>query len=108
MTTPEPQDNTENVDSTLPKDTAKAERTARTRTQATYIGWVVGILVMILLLIFILQNLDSQEISFLNLTANVPVGVSLLIAAIAGALITAALSGARMLQIKRSQKKASD
>ncbi|WP_132993638.1 lipopolysaccharide assembly LapA domain-containing protein [Gordonia zhaorongruii] len=104
MTTHEPHDRTENPD--LPTtDRTAADAIAHTRTRATYVGWIVGILVTILLLIFILQNTESQEIHFLNLTANVPVGVSLLIAAIAGALITALLSGARLFQMKRALKK---
>ena len=85
---------------------APHEGVAHTRTRATYIGWIIGILVTILLLIFILQNLNKQEIHFFNLTADVPVGISLLIAAIAGALITALLSGARIVQVNRALKKA--
>ncbi len=80
---------------------------AHTRTRATYVGWIIGVLVTVLLLIFILQNTGKQEIAFFNLTAEVPVGVSLLAAAIAGALITALLSGARLFQLKRALKRSS-
>ncbi|QTI66819.1 LapA family protein [Gordonia sp. L191] len=77
-----------------------------TRTRATFIGWVVGAIITILLLIFILANLGSQQINFLFAKVDLPVGVSLLIAAIAGALITAMIGGARTFQLNRALKKA--
>ncbi|WP_051198223.1 LapA family protein [Gordonia shandongensis] len=102
MTTPEPSTGPEN-----PAPRPSADRDiAHTRSSATLIGWIVGVLVTILLLVFILQNLTSQSVHFFTLTADVPVGVSLLIAAIAGALITAALSGARLVQLRRALRRA--
>lgn len=77
-----------------------------TRTRATFFGLVIGAMVTILLLVFILQNMASQRIHLLFWQVNLPVGVSLLIAAIAGALITALIGGARMLQLNRALKKA--
>ncbi|RPA63360.1 LapA family protein [Gordonia oryzae] len=92
-------------------DSHVAARTAiddvqHTRTRATFIGWVIGAIITILLLIFILANLGSQQINFLFAKVNLPVGVSLLIAAIAGALITAMIGGARTFQLNRALKKA--
>ena len=59
------------------------------------------------LLIFILQNLSSQQIWLLFWQVNLPVGISLLIAAIAGALVTALIGGLRMFQLNRALTKAS-
>ncbi|MDR2280499.1 MAG: lipopolysaccharide assembly protein LapA domain-containing protein [Gordonia sp. (in: high G+C Gram-positive bacteria)] len=84
---------------------APADDVAHTRTRATYAGWIIGVLITILLLVFILQNTASQTIHFFNLTADVPVGVGLLLAAVCGALITALLSGARLFQLKRALKR---
>ncbi len=84
---------------------APADEVAHTRTRATYAGWIIGVLITILLLVFILQNTGSQAIHFFTLTADVPIGVGLLIAAICGALITALLSGARLFQLKRALKR---
>jgi uncharacterized integral membrane protein len=77
-----------------------------TRTRATFFGLVIGAIILILLLVFILQNLRSEEIMLIFWEVNLPLGVSLLIAAIAGALITALAGGLRMLQMSRALKRA--
>ncbi|WP_207839315.1 LapA family protein [Williamsia soli] len=77
-----------------------------TRTRAAWVGLIVGALVTLILLIFIVQNLDSQNIDLFFWTVNLPVGVSLLIAAILGAVITAIVGSLRMLQVRRAVKKA--
>ncbi|MCP2195524.1 LapA family protein [Williamsia deligens] len=77
-----------------------------TRTKSAWVGIIVGAIVLILLLVFILQNLDKQEIQLFFWQVNLPQGVSLLIAAIAGALITAVVGGARMFQVRRAVRKA--
>ncbi|OBA42180.1 MULTISPECIES: LapA family protein [unclassified Gordonia (in: high G+C Gram-positive bacteria)] len=84
----------------------KIEKVEHTRARAAFTGLVVGAIITILLLVFILQNLESQRIDILFWEVNLPVGVSLLIAAIAGALIVAMAGGARMYQLNRTLKKA--
>ncbi|MCR5976172.1 DUF1049 domain-containing protein [Gordonia jinghuaiqii] len=76
-----------------------------TRTRATWFGVVIGAAILILLLVFILQNLDSQRIMVIFWEVNLPLGVSLLIAAIAGALIVALVGGLRMFQLRRALNK---
>ena len=51
-----------------------------TRTRATWFGVVIGAIILVLLLVFIVQNLQSQTIDLLFWEVNLPVGVSLLIA----------------------------
>ncbi|MEH3157314.1 MAG: lipopolysaccharide assembly protein LapA domain-containing protein [Gordonia paraffinivorans] len=77
-----------------------------TRTKSAWVGIIVGAIVLILLLVFIVQNLDKQEIQLFFWQVNLPQGISLLIAAIAGALITAVVGGARMFQVRRAVRKA--
>ncbi|ASR03742.1 MULTISPECIES: LapA family protein [Gordonia] len=77
-----------------------------TRTRATWFGVVIGAIILVLLLVFIVQNLESQRIKLIFWEVNLPLGVSLLIAAIAGALIVALVGGLRMLQLRRALKKA--
>lgn len=77
-----------------------------TRTRAAWFGVVIGAIILVLLLVFIVQNLESQRIELLFWEVNLPLGVSLLIAAIAGALIVALVGGLRMLQLRRALKKA--
>lgn len=77
-----------------------------TRTRAAWVGLIVGAVITLMLLVFILQNLDSQNIDLFFWTVNLPLGVSLLIAAILGAVITAIVGSLRMLQVRRAMKKA--
>ncbi|MEL4152914.1 lipopolysaccharide assembly protein LapA domain-containing protein [Corynebacterium bovis] len=68
---------------------------------ATWVGLIIGALLLILLLVFILQNQDSVAVHFLAWTWTFPVGVGMLIAAVAGALIMACVGVVRMLQLRR-------
>ncbi|MFG1780960.1 lipopolysaccharide assembly protein LapA domain-containing protein [Rhodococcus oryzae] len=77
-----------------------------TKAAATWTGLVIGVLVLILLLVFILQNLDQVALQLFFWEFSLPLGVSLLLAAIAGALIMALAGGVRILQIRRVAKKA--
>lgn len=85
---------------------AKIKDVEHTRTRATYFGLVIGAIILILLLVFIVQNMTSQRIELIFWEVNLPLGVSLLIAAIAGALLVALAGGLRMLQLNRALKKA--
>lgn len=85
---------------------ATVDKVKHTRTRATFAGMVIGAVILILLLVFILQNLKSQKIELFFWEVNLPVGVSVLIAAIAGALIVAIAGGARTLQLSRALKRA--
>lgn len=77
-----------------------------TRTRAAWVGLIIGVLVTLVLLIFILQNLDKQHVDLFFWSVNLPLGVSLLVAAILGAVITAIIGSLRMLQVRRAVKKA--
>lgn len=87
--------------------TPDVHRLARTRAASTWTGLVIGIVVAILLLIFILQNLDSVTFEMFVWEFTLPAGISLLLAAIAGALIMALAGGVRIIQIRRIAKRAS-
>ena len=84
-----------------------AGQVRHTRTSAAWAGMIIGSLIGILLLVFVVQNLDSQKIWLLFWEVNLPVGISLLIAAIAGALVTALIGGLPMLQLNRALTKGS-
>ena len=73
----------------------------RTRTGAAYKSLVAGVIVLILLLVFILENTESVKISYFGVGGHLPLGVALLIAAIGGALLVAIVGTARILQIRR-------
>lgn len=81
------------------------QSTKGTRSAAAWTGLVVGSLVSILLLVFIVQNLSTQKVQFLAWEISLPLGVLILGAAIAGALIAAFIAGIRIFQLRRTAKK---
>ena len=76
-----------------------------TRAAALWSSLILGFLVLIVLLTFIAQNTASTSFSFLTWHWNLPLGVAILFAAVCGGLITAFVSSARMLQLRRVAKK---
>jgi uncharacterized integral membrane protein len=77
----------------------------RTRFSGLYVGLVLAALVLIFLLVFILQNLVLVRIEFLGFAGEVPLGVSLLLAAIAGVLLVAIPGTGRILQLRRAARR---
>lgn len=71
----------------------------------TWIALIAGALLLILLLVFILQNQQPTEMTLFSWQFTFPTGVGLLLAAIAGALIMALVGGVRMIQLRRQIKK---
>jgi uncharacterized integral membrane protein len=57
-------------------------------------------LVLLFLLIFILQNNKSVEISYLGAHGHIPLGVALLFAAVCGVLLAILAGAARILQLR--------
>jgi uncharacterized integral membrane protein len=82
------------------------EDVKHTRTRALWVGLIAGAIITLLLLIFIVQNVESQSIHLLFWTVDLPLGVSLLIAAILGAVITGLVGSLRMYQVRRAVNKA--
>jgi uncharacterized integral membrane protein len=76
-----------------------------TRAAALWSSLIAGFLILIVLLIFIAQNTASTAFTFINWHWNLPLGVAILLAAVAGGLITALVSAARMFQLRRTAKK---
>ncbi|MFA1416654.1 lipopolysaccharide assembly LapA domain-containing protein [Corynebacterium diphtheriae] len=70
----------------------------------TWFALIVGALLLIVLLIFILQNQQAVELNFFTLQFTVPAGVGFLLAAIFGALIMAMVGVVRMFQLRRQIK----
>ncbi len=77
-----------------------------TRISGTWVAVIVAIFVLIFLLVFILQNLTDVTIHFLGGAFTLPLGVALLFAAIAGALLVALVGAARIMQLRRQTKRA--
>jgi uncharacterized integral membrane protein len=82
-----------------------AEPVQRSRTGVLWVGLVLSALVLLVLLIFILQNSAPVQINFLGASGTLPTGVALLLAAIAGLLLVAIPGGLRILQLRRAARR---
>lgn len=76
-----------------------------TRISGTWVAVIVAIFVLIFLLVFILQNLTDATVHFLGAAGTLPLGVALLFAAVAGALLVALVGAARIMQLRRQAKR---
>ena len=72
----------------------------RTRLSVIWVGVVLGAVILILLLVFVLQNTQSARVSFLGFDGRVPLGVLLLLAAAIGACLAGILAGLRIVQLR--------
>jgi putative membrane protein len=77
----------------------------RTRVSAAFNGFVAGAIVLMLLLIFILENTRSVKITFLGASGHLALGIALLLAAVGGALVVGVLGTARITQVRRHAKR---
>ena len=77
------------------------------RTGGAWVSAVVALVVLIFLLIFILQNSNPASVKFLGFAGSLQLGIAMLFAAIAGALVVALLGTIRILQLRSRARKAS-
>jgi uncharacterized integral membrane protein len=78
----------------------------RTRTSAAFKSVLAGVVVLVLLLVFILENTKRVAISYFGARGHMPLGVALLLAAVAGALLVGVLGAARIVQLRRGARRA--
>jgi uncharacterized integral membrane protein len=77
----------------------------KSRTGYTWIGLIAAALIGIVVLIFILQNLEGQQVHLLFWSFSLPVGILVLLSVIAGALVMALVGGVRIVQLRRAVKR---
>src|SRR3984893_1493767 len=76
-----------------------------TRAASIWTSLTAGFLILIVLLIFNTQNTASVQLAFFGWRWSLPLGVSILLAAVGGGLITVAAGTAPVLQVRRAAKK---
>jgi uncharacterized integral membrane protein len=79
-------DESERIESAV-TTTSMPRQIRRTRISAAWVGVMAGAVVLALLLMFILQNTRSAKISYLTFAGSMPLGIALLLAAIAGLIL---------------------
>ena len=90
-----------------PSKRSPLDQVRNTRTARAWTGLIVGAMILVLLLVFIVQNSESTRLNVFIWEWNMPQGVAILFAAMVGALSTALIGGARIFQIRRAAKRPS-
>ena len=71
-----------------------------TRTAAVWVAVAVGLVVLVLLIVFFVQNQDMVTVRFFGLEGSLALGTTLFIAAVGGGVLVALAGGARILQLR--------
>lgn len=64
-----------------------------------------GLLVLIVIIIFFAQNLHETSVHFITLKFRLPTGVVVLASAVAGGLVVLFVSLARVVQLRRANRR---
>lgn len=76
-----------------------------TRTSHTWAGLSAGLFFLVVVLVFILQNLKSARVHFFWATWTIPLAVDLLLAAVLGGLLMFAVGSLRIVQLRRAARR---
>ena len=90
-------------DGSVPEGTAPPHKVspAGTRASAAWAGLIAAALVLVLLLVFVLQNLRNVRITYFTASGSFPLGVALLLAALGGVLLAGLVASLRIVQLRR-------
>ena len=72
---------------------------------AAWTALILGLLILILLLVFILQNNVPADFNYLGWQFSLPLGVAMLLAAVAGALIMGLVGSVRLFRLSHRVRK---
>ena len=77
-----------------------------TRASAAWVATAIALLLLVMLIVFILQNSTRVEVHYLGLAGSLPLGMALLIAAVGAGVVVAIAGGARVTQLRRKVRRA--
>ena len=80
-------------------------RIKRTRTSGIWVAVGFFAVILLLLLIFILQNGTDVSVSYLGMHGHLPLGVALLLAAVCGVLLVVLAGTARIGQLRATARR---
>ncbi len=88
-------------------DASRGRRAPRvTRTSAAWLATGVALVLLILLIVFILQNSTKVEVQFFGMSGTIPLGMALFIAAVGGGVVVAIAGVARVTQLRMNARRA--
>ncbi|MET1065811.1 MAG: lipopolysaccharide assembly protein LapA domain-containing protein [Arthrobacter sp.] len=77
-----------------------SEKRQVTRAGMVWVAVASALVVLILLIVFILQNQEYVLVKFFGLEGSVPLGIALFIAAVGGGVLVAIAGAARIIQLR--------
>lgn len=83
-----------------PGTETEPEQRRVTRAGMVWVAVASALVVLILLIVFILQNQDYILVKFFGLEGSVPLGIALFIAAVGGGVLVAIAGAARIIQLR--------
>jgi uncharacterized integral membrane protein len=83
----------------------KADTSRVTRAAVIWSAVAVSLAVLVLLIIFFIQNQDMVAVKFLGWEGRLAQGVAFFIAAVGGGILVAIAGGARILQLRRTERR---
>lgn len=104
-TQPDPAPTAPPPDPNAPPTTPPTDRVPLTRTGAAWVGICVAALLFVVLIVFMLQNTRSVEVSFLWMHGTLPLALALLIAGVGAAILTMIVGAARITQLRRLSRR---
>jgi uncharacterized integral membrane protein len=88
-----------------PASAKPAGKARPTRISGTWVAVIAGLVVLVVLLVFILQNLDPATVHFFGAEGSLPLAIAMLFSAIGGAVLVALIGGARILQLRKQARR---
>jgi uncharacterized integral membrane protein len=88
-----------------PQPTQISHRMPHTRTGAAWFGICAAALLSVVLIVFMLQNTRSVEVSFLWMHGSLPLALALLIAGVGSAMVAMVVGTARITQLRRLSRR---
>jgi lipopolysaccharide assembly protein A len=71
-----------------------------------WVAVTAGLVVLVLLIVFILQNQDRVIVHYLGASGELSLGMALFAAAVAGGILVAVSGAARILQLRNQRRRA--
>jgi uncharacterized integral membrane protein len=103
--TPEAPEATATDRTAEPPSAVERQSVSRTRTSAAWLGICTAAVILVVLIVFMLQNTGSVAVSFLGMQGSLPLAMALLIAAVGAALLTMMVGVARITQLRRRYRR---
>lgn len=76
-----------------------------TRSGVVWVAVVTALLLLVLLIVFILQNQAPASVVFLGFEGTLPLGMAMFIASVAGGIVVAVAGAARIIQLRSNARK---